>query len=217
MDTESRRQMTKLTSGSPFTLGATPDDKGTNFALFSDHAEGVTLCLFSKDGKKETERIDLQECTNGVWHGHVAGVKAGPALWLSRARPVRSRQRPPLQRRQAAARPLCPRTGRRRSIWDDALYGYTVGGGDDADLDKDERDSAHLHAEGARHRSPKPLTKSQRPMTPWPQTVIYESHVRGWTMRHRFCPDDIRGTFAAIGHPEGDRASAPARRHRRSS
>ena len=192
--------MMKLTTGSPFTLGATPDDKGTNFALFSDHAEGVTLCLFSKDGSKETDRIDLLECTNGVWHGHVEGVKEGQLYGYR----VRGPFDPANGHRFNDAKLLLDPYARELVgdlVWDDALYGYPVGGGDDADLNKDERDSAAFMPK-ARVISPKILTKSKRPMIPWPQTVIYESHVRGWTMRQPFVPDDVRGTFAALGHPK---------------
>lgn len=63
--------------GSPYPRGASFDGKGTNFSLFSDHATKVSLCLFNKEGTTETERIDLKECTNGVWHGYLEGINAG--------------------------------------------------------------------------------------------------------------------------------------------
>jgi len=191
--------MTKLREGSPFPLGATPDAKGTNFALFSDHAEGVTLCRFSADGSKETERIELQECTNGVWHGHVEGMGAGELYgWR-----VSGPWDPANGHRFNDAKLLIDPYAREfvgELQWDDALYGYTIGAEGEADLVRDERDSAAFLPK-ARIVSPEPYTKSKRPQTPWPQTVIYESHVRGWTMRHKLIPDDIRGTFAAFGHP----------------
>lgn len=192
--------MTKLSSGNPYALGATPDAKGTNFALFSDHAEGVTLCLFSEDGSKEIERIALPECTNGVWHGHVEGAKAGQLYGYRVSGPF-----DPVNGHRFNDSKLLLDPYARELVgpltWDDALYGYPVGDGDDADLKKDERDSAAFMPK-ARIIGPDILTKSKRPMTPWPQTVIYESHVRGWTMRHPVVPDDIRGTFAALGHPK---------------
>ncbi|MCX5495964.1 glycogen debranching protein GlgX [Kaistia dalseonensis] len=191
--------MSKLDVGSPFPLGAQPDDKGTNFALFSDHADGVTLCLFSADGSKETERIDLQECTNGVWHGHVGDVKAGQLYGYRVYGPW-----DPANGHRFNANKLLLDPYARELVgelkWDDALYGYTIGAEGEADLVLDERDSA-LFMPKARIISPEPFTRSKRPRTPWPQTVIYESHVRGWTMRHKLIPEDIRGTFAAFGHP----------------
>ena len=191
--------MSRLREGSPFPIGATPDAKGTNFALFSDHAEAVTLCLFSADGGREVERIALQECTNGVWHGHVEGVGAG-AVYGYRV-----------------SGPWDPRAGHRFNdakllidpyarqfvgdlVWDDALYGYAIGAEGEADLVRDERDSAPFIPK-ARVVGPERLSRSARPAVPWPRTVIYESHVRGWTMRHKLIAEDIRGTFAAFADP----------------
>ena len=69
--------MRKVLPGSAFPLGVTVDGRGTNFALFSDNATGVTLCLFDRFGETELERIDLHECTNGVWHCYLPGVGRG--------------------------------------------------------------------------------------------------------------------------------------------
>ncbi len=68
--------------------GRHPGCTGTNFAIFSAHAERVELCLFDKNGKRETDRITLPEYTNEIWHGYLPGVLAGPALWLPRPRPL---------------------------------------------------------------------------------------------------------------------------------
>ena len=73
-------------SGSPYPLGATWDGAGTNFALFSAHAERVELCLFSPRGR-ELERIALPEYTDEVWHGYLPGVAPGTALWVPRPWP----------------------------------------------------------------------------------------------------------------------------------
>src|ERR1044072_7714797 len=67
----------RLSGGAPFPLGATPDRRGTNFALASVHAERVELCLFNPAGDRELERMRLPERTGDVWHGHVAGIGAG--------------------------------------------------------------------------------------------------------------------------------------------
>jgi glycogen operon protein len=191
--------MTRLREGSPFPLGATPDAKGSNFAIFSDHAEGVTLCLFSADGSKEEERIELEECTNGVWHGHVAGVKAGDLYGYR----VRGPWDPAHGHRFNDAKLLIDPYAREfvgELQWDDALYGYQIGAEGEADLVRDERDSAAFLPK-ARIISPELYTKTARPVVPWPKTVIYESHVRGWTMRMKGLPDEIRGTFAAFAQP----------------
>ena len=69
--------MRRIQEGSPLPRGATYDGKGTNFAIFSDNATGITLCLFSDDGTKEIERIDFVECTNGVWHMYLPDIGLG--------------------------------------------------------------------------------------------------------------------------------------------
>jgi glycogen operon protein len=191
--------MSKLTTGSPFPLGARPDEQGTNFALFSDHAEGVTLCLFSKDGSKEIERVDLQECTNGVWHGHLSEVGPGQLYGYRVHGPWDPANGHRFNNNKLLLDPYA-RELVGELQWDDSLYGYQIGAEGEADLVMDTRDSA-LFIPKARIISPKPFTQSKRPVNPWPTTVIYESHVRGWTMRHPLIPDDIRGTFAAFGHP----------------
>ena len=76
--------------GSPVRLGAHWDGKGTNFALFSAHAERVELCLFDESGARETARITLPEYTNEIWHGYLPGVGPGHALRLPRAWPLRA-------------------------------------------------------------------------------------------------------------------------------
>ena len=78
----------RLSGGTPSRLGASWDGRGTNFALFSANAEKVELCLFDGQGRRELERIELPERTEDVWHGYLNDVSPGPALWLSRLRPL---------------------------------------------------------------------------------------------------------------------------------
>ena len=101
--------LARLKEGLPHPLGATWDGEGTNFALFSANATKVEVCLFDESGERETERIELPEYTDEIWHGYVPGMRARHLLRLSRARPLRAGRRPPLQSQQAAARPLCAR------------------------------------------------------------------------------------------------------------
>lgn len=185
-------------AGEPYPLGATASDIGTNFALFSDHAERVLLCLFDEEGRREIERIELPECTNGVWHGFVPGVMAG-AIYGYRVEG-----------------PWDPRAGHRFNAdkllldpyakelvgaldWNPALFGYRIGPGPDADLDRDDRDSAP-HVPKARVTADR-MTHPARPKIAWPKAVIYEAHVRGLTMLHPDVPERIRGTFAALSEP----------------
>ena len=139
-----------LQPGSPVRLGAHWDGEGTNFALFSAHAERVELCLFDESGANETARITLPEYTDEVWHGYLPGRRTRDALRLSRARPVRSGPRPPLQPQQAPARPLCPRD-RRRCRMVDRSFRLQGRRGREGPLIQRGGQRA-LHAQGARRR-----------------------------------------------------------------
>lgn len=188
--------MTTLKEGSPYPRGASFDGKGTNFALFSDHATSVTVCLFDADGHSETERITLKECTNGIWHGYLEGIKPGQrygyrvdGVW------------DPINGLRFNANKLLLDTYARKLHgaikWDDSLYGYTLSDAADADLVMDKRDSAAFMPKGIVIDSAI-LAKAPKPNIRWPKSVIYEAHVRGLTMQHPLIPQDIRGTFAAL-------------------
>ncbi|CAN5354544.1 glycogen debranching protein GlgX [soil metagenome] len=182
--------------GWPAPLGATYDGSGTNFALFSDNAEGVTLCLFNEDGSVETERIDITESSDGVWHAYLADIHPGQIYGYR----VRGPWAPMEGHRFNPNKLLLDPYARMlygEIKWDDALYGYTVGPGEDADLVMDERDSAPFMPK-ARVVAPDVWSKSAKPRNLWRKTVIYEAHVRGLTMKHPMIPDDVRGTFAAL-------------------
>lgn len=185
--------------GTPYPRGATFDGKGTNFALFSDNATGVTLCLFDHDGNTETERIELRECTNGVWHGYLEGVAPGQRYGYR----VNGLWAPEEGHRFNKNKLLLDPYARKLHgdiQWDDALYGYTISDIEDADLVMDIRDSARFMPK-AILIDPKTLTNSAKPHIRWPKTIIYEAHVKGLTMQHPLIPHDIRGTFAALADP----------------
>jgi isoamylase len=190
--------MRTIKEGSPFPRGATYDGKGTNFALFSDNATGVTLCLFSADGK-EVERIDLTECTNGVWYVYIPDIQPGQLYGYR----VHGPWDPVQGQRFNTNKLLLDPYARKLSgdiQWDDALYGYQLSPSKDADLRMDDRDSAAFMPK-AIVVDPAPLTKSNKPQVKWPKTIIYEAHVKGLTMKHPLIPDDIRGSFAALSDP----------------
>ncbi|BCM24298.1 glycogen debranching protein GlgX [Methyloradius palustris] len=188
--------MRTIKEGSPYPRGASFDGKGTNFALFSDHASSVTLCLFNKDGSSETERIQLKECTNGVWHGYLDDIKPGQLYGYR----VDGSWAPTEGQRFNQNKLLLDPYARKLSgaiKWDDSLYGYTISDAADADLTMDERDSASFMPK-AIVIDPATLVKSKKPNIRWPKTIIYEAHVKGLTMQHPLIPHDIRGTFAAL-------------------
>ena len=191
--------MRMLKEGLPYPRGTSYDGKGTNFALFSDHATSVTLCLFDKNGKSETDRIQLKECTNGVWHGYLDGIKAGQLYGYRVDGPWAPMEGQRFNKNKLLLDPYARKIS---SVikWDDSLYGYTVNGGVDADLIMDDRDSAPFMPK-AIVVDCNVLVSVAKPNIHWPKSIIYEAHVKGLTMQHPLIASDIRGTFAALSDP----------------
>ncbi len=158
----------------------------------------MLVCLFDETGRKEVERIELPECTNGVWHGFLPGVAPG-TLYGYR---VEGPWEPDAGHRFNPDKLLLDPYAREISgavEWNEALFGYRIGSGPDADLNRDDRDSAPFMPKG-RVVSDR-LTHAARPGVSWPKAVIYEAHLRGLTMQHPDVPERQRGTFAALSHP----------------
>jgi isoamylase len=191
--------MRRILEGSPLPRGATYDGKGTNFAIFSDNATGITLCLFSDDGTKEVERIDFEECTNGVWHMYLPEIGLGQKYGYRVKGPWDPLQGQRFNEHKLLLDPYA-RKLHGEITWDDALYGYVVSPSKDADLKMDTRDSAAFMPKAV-VVDPAILVKRPKPNIHWPKTIIYEAHVKGLTMLHPLIPNDIRGTFEALAHP----------------
>jgi glycogen operon protein len=172
-----------------------------NFALSSEHATGVELCLFDRDGGGE-QRIRIATTTDQVWHCFLPDVRPGQRYGYRVEGPYEPKQ----GHRFNPAKLLLDPYARRIDgtiEWDDSLFGYRVG--DDEDV-PDDRDSAP--------RMPKSVVlnpgfvwgNDQLLRTPLEDSVIYEVHVKGFTMRHPEVPEELRGTYAGL-------ASAPALDH----
>lgn len=176
-------------------LGANWDGSGTNFALFSAHAEKVELCLFDSAGKREIKRLTLPEYTHEVWHGYLPGVGPGQLYGYRVYGPYEPEYGHRFNHHKLLIDPYA-RALTGTLHWDDALFGYTVGD-PEADLSFDERDSAPF--------VPKCVVVDAGPEEglrmaprPWHESVIYEMHVRGFTMQHPGVPKRLRGTFAGL-------------------
>jgi len=189
--------LTAVWRGSPYPLGATWDGEGVNFALFSEHAEKVALCVFDASGRRERQRIDVRERTENVWHCYLPEARPG-LLYGYRAFGRYS----PEEGHRFNAHKLLVDPYARELVgglrWHDALYGYTVGHKRE-DLSHDRRDSA---ASVPKCRVIDPAFTwgdDRRPAVPWHDMVIYELHVRGFTMRHPGVPEPLRGTYAGLG------------------
>jgi isoamylase len=181
--------------GRPHPLGATWDGSGTNFALFSAHAEKVELCLFDDDGVREVRRIVLPEYTHEIWHAYLPDVRPGQLYGYRVYGPYAPEQGHRFNHHKLLLDPYAKALAGTLT-WDDALFGYRIG--DPAhDLSFDERDSAPFVPK-SRVVDPA-FTWGRRPeQRPWHETIVYEMHVRGFTMRHPQVPEAARGTFGGL-------------------
>ncbi|NII54699.1 glycogen debranching protein GlgX [Luteibacter sp. SG786] len=189
----------RMQPGSPHPLGATCDGMGTNFAVFSAHAERMELCLFDPSGKREIARYDLPECTDEVWHGYLPRVRGG-ALYGFRAHgPYAPEEGHRFNPNKLLLDPYA-RLLHGQVRWSDALHGYRVSS-PRADLSFDRRDSAAAMPKAVVVDEPMHWTHGNRPHTPWSETVIYETHVKGFTRTLKRIRQHERGTFIALADP----------------
>ncbi|MGP1394691.1 MAG: glycogen debranching protein GlgX [Inquilinaceae bacterium] len=183
--------------GSSYPLGATWDGAGVNFALFSAHAHRVELCLFSPDGRREIDRIELPEHTDEIWHGYLPEARPGLQYGYRVHGPydpqVGHRFNPHKLLLDPYARSL---TGPLR--WADAHFGYRVGS-PRADLSMDRADNARSMPKSTVIDTAYSWNDDRPPNVPWADTIIYETHLRGFTMLHPAVPAPVRGTFAGLG------------------
>ncbi|RVW00009.1 glycogen debranching enzyme GlgX [Mesobaculum littorinae] len=183
-----------MTAGRAAPLGATFDGDGVNFAVFSENASRVTLCLFSKDGETEVARLDLPERDGDVWHGYVSGLRPGTLYGYRAHGPYRPDEGHRFNPNKLLLDPYAKRlTG--HPVWHDALMGYRVGerGGD---LTFDTRDSAPFMPRCAVEDPTFSWGDDLHPRRPHKDSLIYEAHVKGLTMRH---PDVAEpGTFLGL-------------------
>jgi len=187
----------RIRAGTPAPLGATCREGGVNFALYSAHAERVELCLFDAEGSEETGRYTLPERSDGVWHGFLPGAGAGQRY----AYRVHGPYAPESGHRFNPHKLLIDPYARLLAgdlIWSDASYGFRQG--DPAeDLSFDTTDSAAGTPKGVVVGDIDGARDTHAPEVPWDDTVIYETHVRGFTMRHPGVKPELRGTFAGFG------------------
>ncbi len=176
-------------------LGATPDAAGTNFAVYSRHAEAVWLCLFDDAGHES--RLPLTQSTHSVWHGYLPGVGAGTRYGYrvdgvfdpahgSRFNPNKLLIDPYTLALDGEL------------VLDDAVFGYPQGA---SHLTRDDRDSAAFMPKSVVVHDDFDWADDTAPAIGWADAVIYELHVRGFTKQHPDVPPALRGTFAGLAHP----------------
>ena len=191
--------MLHIWPGSAYPLGASFDGGGTNFAIFSEVAERIELCLFDDDGPgmKTTEtRVDLPERNGLVWHGYLPRIGPGQRYGYR----VHGPYQPEAGLRCNPAKLLLDPYAKAvdgRIAWDEALFSYRFGD----PTSRNDADSAPF-AMTSVVVNPFFDWSDDRPLRiPYNETVIYEAHVKGMTMRHPGIPDDVRGTYAGLAHP----------------
>ena len=192
-------QQSRVQPGSPSPLGATWDGRGVNFALFSEHAERVELCLFDNSGKRETERIVLPEYTNVVWHGYVVGLHPGQLYGYRVYGPYEPRLGHRFNPNKLLLDPYATAIEGQLMLTD-AHFGYRRDSSR-ADLSFDKRDSARVMPKCRVVETAFTWGPERLPNIPWSQTVLYELHVKGFTKRHPEVPELERGTFTGLGSP----------------
>lgn len=174
-------------------LGATPDEGGVNFAVYSRHAHKAMLCLFDDEGN-ETQIITLPEREGHVWHGYVHGLKAGQQYGFRMDGPYSPKEGHRFNPHKMLMDPYAKRlTG--HPVWNDALFGYEVGAKGD-DLSFSRSDSAPYMPRSVVVDANRRWNDPDRPQHSLESTVIYEAHVKGLTAGHPNIHN--AGTFLAM-------------------
>jgi glycogen operon protein len=182
--------------GQPYPLGATYDGAGTNFAIFSEVADKVELCLFDESGCET--HCDLPEVTGFIWHGYLPNVGPGQRYGFR----VHGPWSPEQGHRCNAAKLLIDPYAKAiegEVTWNEAVFSYDF---NDPDGPANEIDSAPFVPKSVVVSPFFDWGSDRYPNTPWHETVIYEMHVKGFTARHPHLPAEQRGTYAGLAHPQ---------------
>jgi isoamylase len=189
----------RLEPGSPYPLGATWDGLGTNFAVFSAHAQRIDLCLFDPQGKRQVATYTLPEFTDEIWHGYLPNAQVGLLYGYRAFGPYEPQRGYRFNPHKLLLDPYARRVaGELR--WSDALFGHRVNS-PRADLSFDRRDSAPGMVKGVVTDESFNWADDRPPNVPWSDTVIYEAHLRGLTKLCEGIQPNERGTFAALSDP----------------
>ena len=184
----------ELWPGKPYPLGATPSEAGTNFAVVSSIADSVVLCLFDDSGAEE--QLALQEQDGDVWHGFVPGVKPGQRYGYRVIGPYKPQEGLRCNANKLLLDPYA-RSIQGDVTWGDEVLGYVPGSPDAYS----ELDSAPCVPRGLVISGSFEWGSDTPPAIPYSDTVIYETHVKGFSMLNAGVPEDLRGTYAGLGSP----------------
>ncbi|MCE6989736.1 glycogen debranching protein GlgX [Dyadobacter sp. CY323] len=193
-------QKVKTLPGRPYPLGATWDGKGINFAVFSENADGIELCLFQPENEaEEFMKIKIEEVTHHIWHVYIPGLEPGQLYGYRAFGPHDPENGHRFNHNKLLLDPYCKAIN--GSIkWDNSVFGYEFGDPEE-DLSYNEGDSAGFMPKAVVIDPGFDWQGDTRLEIPYHNTVIYEVHVKGFTMMREEIPEEIRGTYAGIAHP----------------
>lgn len=184
--------------GKPYPLGATWDGHGVNVAIFSENATRVELCLFdSATDRSESHCLPLREQTHLAWHGYFPTLKPGQLYGIRVHGPYEPHAGHRFNGNKVLLDPYTRAIGRGIS-WSDTMFGFEVGR---EDTSFDQRDNASFAPLGVVIDSTFDWGDDQFPRTAWHKTVIYETHVKGFTKLHPRVPEPLRGTYSGLASP----------------
>lgn len=197
---ENKKQQIKVFPGSAFPLGATFDGNGVNFALYSENATAVYLCLFDKiEDQREIRKIPIKEDLHNVWHVYLEGVYPGQLYGYRVDGPYEPTQGLRFNVNKLLLDPYAMAIdGTLR--WHDALFGYQVGHPDE-DLSFDDTDSSLFMPKSVVIDHQFDWEGDEAPSIPYHKSILYEAHVKGLTVMHPEVPEKLRGTYAGVAHP----------------
>jgi isoamylase len=186
----------KVWPGNNYPLGASYDGAGTNFSVFSEVAEKVELCLFDEQGKET--RYELPEVTSLCWHGYLPNIVPGQRYGFR----VHGPWAPLAGNRCSPAKLLLDPYARAvegQVNWNEAVFSYVF---NDPDGPLNQADSAPFMPKSVVINPFFDWGNDRHPRTRWSETIIYEAHVKGFSKRCPEIPEELRGSYAGLGHPK---------------
>jgi glycogen operon protein len=184
--------------GNPYPLGASWDGEGVNFAIYAENATGVELCLFSStEDKTESARVRLTERSHHVWHCYLPEARPGQLYGYRVHGPYDPHNGHRFNPNKVLIDPYAKAISGTIQ-WHDSLFGYQLG---EEDTTFNDMDSAPYIPKSVVVDEQFNWEGDKLLKIPFHKTIIYEAHVKGFTMQHPEIPENIRGTYAAIAHP----------------
>jgi glycogen operon protein len=189
----------KALPGLPYPQGATWDGTGVNFAIYSENATRVELCLFNDLGSEEHQSVDLTECTAYVWHCYIPGISIGQLYGYRVHGPYEPEKGLRFNPAKLVIDPYAKALAGKVN-WDYPIFSYRIGD-EKEDLSCDSQDDAAGMPKGVVTSSHFDWQNDRSPQTPLHESVIYEIHVKGFSAQNSAVPEAIRGTYAGLVAP----------------